>query len=446
MTLRLALVGRPNVGKSTLFNRLVGKKMAIVHDQPGVTRDWKEAPAHLSDLSFIAIDTAGLEDAANDVISQGMRAQTEAALARADVVLFVIDGQEGVTPVDRALAKWLRRQGRPLLLAANKCEGRTDLNEAFALGLGTPLAISAAHGDGMADLYTALAPFVAANAEAGEDEDDEAGEKPIRLALVGRPNVGKSTLLNALLGEERAMVSPVAGTTRDTIAARWEWKGQAFRLVDTAGLRRKSRIDESVEQLSVAETLRIIRLTEIVVLVLDATQPLEAQDLTIADLVVREGRALLIALNKWDLVKEQKATLGAIEKRLGESLQQAKGLVFVPISALKKKKLDTLMQAVIDVYAIWDTRVTTGQLNRWLEAMVEANPPPMVERRRVKLRYMTQRKARPPTFVLFCGSHAEPPEGYQRYLINGLRDRFGMWGVPVRLEMKKGRNPYEDKE
>lgn len=445
MVMRLALVGRPNVGKSTLFNRLVGKKLAIVHDQPGVTRDWKEAPARLSDLSFIAIDTAGLEDAANDVISKGMRQQTEAALQRCDVVLFVIDGREGVTQMDKALAKWLRRQGRPVLLAANKCESRVDLSDVYDLGLGNPIAISAAHGDGMADLYSALSPHVDAAKEEGEELDDD-DDKPIRLALVGRPNVGKSTLLNAFLGEERAMVSPIAGTTRDTIAERWDYKGKSFRLVDTAGLRRKAKIEESLEQMAVAETLRIIRLAEIVVLVLDANAPLEAQELTIADLVMREGRALVIALNKWDTVKNPSEVLKQVESKLLDSLQQAKGIAVVPISALKNRKLDKLIDAVIETHTVWDTRVTTGQLNRWLEAMLEAFQPPMVKARRIKIRYMTQRKARPPTFVLFCGTHAVPPESYLRYLVNGLRERFNIWGVPIRMEVKKGRNPYEEKK
>lgn len=445
MTLRLAIVGRPNVGKSTLFNRLVGKQLAIVHDQPGVTRDWKESPAQLSDLRFIAIDTAGLEDAATDVITSGMRQQTEAALARADVILFVIDGRDGLTSTDRNLAKWLRKQGKPLILCANKCEGRIDISDAYALGLGNPLRISAAHGDGLVELYNALRPHVDALKDSGADENEE-GEAPLRLALVGRPNVGKSTLLNALLGEERALTSPIAGTTRDTIAVNWEWKGKHFRLVDTAGLRKKSRIDESVEQLAVRETLRIVRLAELVVLVLDANQPLEAQDLTIADLVVREGRALIIALNKWDTIKEPGALLKEVQARLDESLSQASGVTVVPISALKGKKLDTLMQCVVDTHKRWDTRVTTGQLNRWLETMLESHQPPLVKGRRVKIRYMTQRKGRPPTFVIFCGSHAEPPESYLRYLTNGLRERFDMAGVPIRLEVKLGRNPYAEEE
>ncbi len=448
MVMRLALVGRPNVGKSTLFNRLVGKKLAIVHDEPGVTRDWKEAPAHLSDLSFVAIDTAGLEETAagGDVISKGMRQATEAALQRCDVILFVIDGREGVTQVDRTLAKWLRKQGRPILLAANKCESKVNLDDVYGLGLGNPIAMSAAHGGGMIDLYNALQPHVDAAKEDGEELDDESDLKPIRLALVGRPNVGKSTLMNAFLGEERAMVSPIAGTTRDTIAERWEYKGQQFRLVDTAGMRRRAKIDETLEQMAVAETLRIIRLAEVVVLVLDGNAPLEAQELAIADLVMREGRALVIALNKWDSVEHPSDVLKAVEKKLHDSLQQAKGIAVVPISALKKRKLDKLIEAVLETHKVWDTRVTTGQLNRWLEAMIEANQPPMVKGRRVKIRYMTQRKARPPTFVIFCGTHATPPESYLRYLSNGLRERFNIWGVPIRIELKKGRNPYEDEK
>lgn len=442
MTKRLAIVGRPNVGKSTLFNRLVGKQLAIVHDTPGVTRDWKEAPAKLGDLRFIAIDTAGIENAATDVISVGMRKQTEAALKRADVVLLMMDGRDGLTEVDRTIAKWLRKQNMPVVLAANKCESGTDLQDIYALGFGNPIAISAAHGSGLADLYEALQPHL--ESDDGDDDEDDEGEKPIRLAIVGRPNVGKSTLLNALLGEERALVSPIAGTTRDTVAELFEWEGQAFRLVDTAGLRRKARIEEKLEKLANAETLRIIRLAEVVVLVLDANQALETQDLTIADLVYREGRAVILALNKWDTIKAPGPLLKEIQLRLEESLTQGKGIPAVPISALKGKKLDVLMREVISIHQVWDKRVTTGQLNRWLEVMVDTNPPPMVKGRRVKLRYMTQRKGRPPTFTLFCGSHAVPPESYLRYLTNGLRERFEFWGVPIRLEVRQGKNPYSE--
>ena len=439
MSCRVAIVGRPNVGKSTLFNRLVGKQLAIVHDTPGVTRDWKEAPARLGDLSFTAVDTAGIENAAKDVIASGMKRQTEAALQQADVVLFVVDGREGLTADDRSIAKFLRKTGMTIILATNKCEGKTDTAELFTLGFGSPVAISAAHGGGMADLYEALSPHLEDEESEEEEENDN---PPIRLALIGRPNVGKSTLLNALLKEERALVSPVAGTTRDTIAAKWHWRGHEFRLVDTAGLRRKARVDEKLEKLANAETLRVLRLAEIVVLVLDANIALEQQDLAIADLVLREGRALVIALNKWDTVKEQGPLLRELRLRIGESLHQGQGLALVPISALKGRKLDDLMKAVVETHALWDKRVTTGQLNRWLEAMVESNPPPLVKGRRVKIRYMTQRKGRPPTFVLFCGSHAEPPESYLRYLSNGLRERFGFPGVPLRLDVKRGKNPY----
>lgn len=444
MTLRLALVGRPNVGKSTLFNRFVGKRLAIVHDTPGVTRDWKEAPGRLGDLSFVAVDTAGIENAAKDNILSGMKRQTEAALKQADVVLFVVDGREGVTAQDRAIAGLLRKLGRPVVLAANKCEGRKDLSDLFGLGFGDPCAISAAHGEGMADLYAALAPHFPEDDTEDESDADADENAPIRLALVGRPNVGKSTLLNALLGDDRALVSPLAGTTRDAIAARWTWRGRDFRLVDTAGLRRKSRIDDTLEKLATAETLRVIRLAEIVVLVLDANSALEQQDLTIADLVLREGRALVIALNKWDTIREPGKLLRAVEEKITESLQQGRGMALVPVSALKGRRLDTLMETVLATYARWDTRLTTGPLNRWLEAMLDSHPPPLVDGKRVKIRYITQRKARPPTFALFCGSHALPPESYLRYLSNGLRERFELPGVPVRMEARSGKNPYAE--
>lgn len=446
MTKRLAIIGRPNVGKSTLFNRMVGKQLAIVHDTPGVTRDWKEAEARLGDLKFIAIDTAGIENAATDVISVGMRKQTEAALKRADAVLLMMDGRDGLTEVDMTIAKWVRKQNMPVVLAANKCESGVNLEELYALGFGQPIAIAAAHGAGLSDLYGALQPLL--DPQEGETEDDNAdaddSEKPIRLALVGRPNVGKSTLLNALLGEERALVSPVAGTTRDTIAEKFEWEGTRFRLVDTAGLRRKARIEEKLEKMATAETLRIIRLAEVVVLVLDANQALEAQDMTIADLVFREGRAVIIALNKWDTIKAPGKLLNEVSQKLEQSLTQGKGIPVVPISALKGKKLDVLMKEVINIHQVWDKRISTGQINRWLEAMVESNPPPLVQGRRVKIRYMTQRKGRPPTFTLFCGTHATPPESYLRYLTNGLRERFEFWGVPIRIEVRKGKNPYAE--
>jgi GTP-binding protein len=449
MIRRLAIVGRPNVGKSTLFNRVAGKKLAIVDDTPGVTRDWKEAPARISDLSFIAVDTAGIEDVARstarDSISAGMRRQTEAALKDADAVLLVFDGREGITAMDEKIADLLRKLDVPVVLCANKCESGVDLEEAFELGFGEAVAISAAHGDGMVDLLHALRPHLAPNEDEDNDfEPEDKSDKPLRLALVGRPNAGKSTLLNALLGEERAMVSPVAGTTRDTIAAKWEWQGRSIRLVDTAGLRRKARIDEKLEKMAIAETLRIIRLAELVVLVCDASGALEAQDLAIADLVLREGRSLVIALNKWDLVENQAKVMDEARKRADESLSQARGIPLIPISALKGRKLDVLMKAIVSIHEKWDTRITTGQLNKWLEPMLEAHQLPLVNGRRVKIRYVTQRKSRPPTFVLFCGSHAAPPDSYVRYLTTGLRERFGLHGVPVRMEVKHGKNPYAD--
>ncbi len=447
MTKRLAIVGRPNVGKSTLFNRVAGKKLAIVDDTPGVTRDWKEAPAHLGDLSFIAVDTAGIEDiargTAKDSIAAGMRRQTETALKAADAVLFVIDGQEGVTGLDQNIAELLRKMDLPIVLVANKCESGKQIVDAYGLGFGEPVPISAVHGDGMADLYDALEPYLMSIEDEDEDEEDDS-DKPLRMAFVGRPNAGKSTLLNALLGEERALVSPVAGTTRDTIAAKWEFRGRPVRLVDTAGLRRKARIDHRLEKMAIAETLRIIRLAELVVLVCDATEAMEHQDLAIADLVLREGRSLVIALNKWDKVENPAAVIEEMRARADESLTQARGIPMVPISALKGRKLDTLMASVLSIHEKWDTRVTTGQLNKWLEAMTESHPPPLVSGRRVKIRYVTQRKSRPPTFVLFCGTHAEPPESYLRYLVNGLRQRFELDGVPIRLEIKRSKNPYAE--
>lgn len=448
MIRRLAIVGRPNVGKSTLFNRVAGKKLAIVDDTPGVTRDWKEAPARIADLSFIAVDTAGIEDvartSARDSISAGMRRQTEAALKDADAVLFVIDGREGITAMDEKIADLLRKLDVPVVLCANKCESGVDLEEAFELGFGEAVAISAAHGDGMVDLLKELRPHLTPDDEDEDETEHERSDKPLRLALVGRPNAGKSTLLNALLGEERAVVSPVAGTTRDTIAAKWQWQDRAIRLVDTAGLRRKARIDEKLEKMAIAETLRIIRLAELVVLVCDASGALEAQDLAIADLVLREGRSLVIALNKWDLVENQAKVMDEARSRADESLSQARGIPLIPISALKGRKLDVLMKAIVTIHEKWDTRITTGQLNKWLEPMLEAHQPPLVNGRRVKIRYVTQRKSRPPTFVLFCGSHAAPPDSYVRYLTTGLRERFGLGGVPLRIEVKHGKNPYAD--
>lgn len=473
MPLTVAIIGRPNVGKSTLFNRLVGRKLALVDDTPGVTRDWRAAETRVGGLDLVVIDTAGLEEAFDDSLEARMRRQTERAIARADVALLLIDARAGVTPMDRHFANWLRRQPTPVVLVANKCEGARGLPglyEAYELGLGEPVALSAEHGEGLADLVAALLPYVPSEAPegagaapfAGEaeepvapadgvpemdeaDETDEAGpDKPIQLAIVGRPNVGKSTLLNSLVGEERVLAGPEAGMTRDAIAVEWRWRDRPVRLVDTAGLRRRARVESKLEKLAVGETLRAIRLAHVVVLVVDATALLDKQDLTIARMVVDEGRALVIALNKWDLVADRGAALRQLRDRLEASLAQARGVPAVTISALRQQNLDALLDAVMASYAVWNRRVTTGQLNRWLAQMVEQHPPPAVDGRRIKLRYITQIKARPPTFGLWVSKPVELPESYLRYLTNGLRDAFDLPGVPVRLLLRKSRNPYAE--
>lgn len=475
MSFTLAIVGRPNVGKSTLFNRLAGKRLAIVEDTPGVTRDWRSAPGRLGPLDFTVIDTAGLEDAAAGTLEDRMRRQTERAMAEADVVLFLVDARSGITPLDRDVAEWLRRTDRPVLLAANKSEGRAGDSgylEAFELGLGEPLRLSAAHGEGMGDLLDLLLPFDKtppddadlleeedpfgdAGADAGEalaeeDGEDQAQEelppetddRVIQLAIVGRPNVGKSTLVNALLEDERMLTGPEPGMTRDAIATDWQWRGRDIRLVDTAGLRKRARIHESLEKLTASDTMNAVRLAQMVVLVVDAEAPLERQDLVIARHVVEEGRGLLIAVNKWDLVADHQEVLQRVRERLEESLAQVKGVPVVTISAIKGRRLDRLMDAVLDLYGIWNRRIGTGPLNRWLGTMLQSHPPPMVAGRRLKLRYITQIKSRPPTFALWTSRPDEVPESYLRYLVNGLRERFGLAGVPVRLWLRKGENPY----
>jgi len=467
MSFTVAVVGRPNVGKSTLFNRLVGRRLAIVHDQPGVTRDRRTATADLAGLRFTVIDTAGLEEAGPETLEGRMRAQTEAALDAADVALFLIDARAGVTPIDEHFADLLRRRNTPVIVVANKCEGRpgeAGFLEAWGLGLGEPVAISAEHGEGMADLFEALYPHaLAAGAEgAVTAEADAAGEpspepeegeevviperpdRPLQLAIAGRPNTGKSTLVNALIGEDRLVTGPEAGLTRDSIPVDWDWEGRAVRLVDTAGLRRKSRVERrGLERLSVAGTLDAIRMAEVVVLVLDADQVMERQDLTIARMVIEEGRALVIAVNKWDAAADRGATIRRLKDRLQTSLPQVRGIPYVTISALAGRGLDRLMAAVFDAHAVWNARVTTGQLNRWLEAATAAHPPPLAKsKRRIKLRYMTQVKARPPTFALFVSVPEELPEAYLRYLANGLRDDFGLPGAPIRILTRKPKNPY----
>jgi GTP-binding protein len=443
MTFTVAIVGRPNVGKSTLFNRLVGRQLALVDDLPGVTRDRREGEGHLADLSFRVIDTAGLEEAPPESLPGRMRAQTERSLDEADVALLLVDAREGITPADRHFARWLRRTGKPVVLVGNKAEGRRGLAEAaeaYALGLGDPVPISAQHGEGLAELYEQLRPF--ANEDAAEFAAEGGADRPLQLAIVGRPNVGKSTLVNRLLGQERVLTGPEPGITRDAIAVDWDWQGRPIRLVDTAGMRRRPRVEGRLEQLSVADTLRAVRFAGTVVLVLDALQPLEKQDLTIASLVADEGRALVLGLNKWDAVAARKETLAQVRDRLERSLPQLHGITLAPVSALAGEGLDRLMEAVLAADEVWNRRVPTGALNRWLAAIQEHHPPPLAGGRRLRLRYITQVNTRPPTFALFASKPGELPDSYRRYLVNNLRGAFDLPGVPIRMMLRKGDNPY----
>jgi GTP-binding protein len=444
MAFTVAILGRPNVGKSTLFNRLVGRQFALVDDLPGVTRDRREGDGQIADLGCRLIDTAGLEEAAPDTLVGRMRAQTERSLDEADVALLVFDARQGVTPADRHFAQWLRRTGKPVVLVANKAESRlvqSDLGDAYALGLGDPVAISAQHGEGLGELYERLLPF------AGESDEEasppeETPQKPLQLAIVGRPNVGKSTLVNRLVGEDRVLTGPEPGITRDAIAVEWAWHGRPIRLVDTAGMRRRARIEARLERLSVADTLRAVRFAETVVLVIDALQPLERQDLTIANLVADEGRAMVLAANKWDLVGDPKAALTRLRERLDESLPQLRGVALVPLSGLTGSGLAALMNAVFAADAVWNRRVPTAALNRWLGRIQEHHPPPLVDGRRLRLRYMTQVNTRPPSFALFASKPGELPESYRRYLVNALREDLKLPGTPIRLMLRKGDNPY----
>jgi GTP-binding protein len=451
----VAIVGRPNVGKSTLFNRLVGKRLAIVDPTPGVTRDRREGEGSVGDLRFIVIDTPGYEDDTSESLESRMREQTQRAVEGADLAVMVIDARAGVTPLDEHFARWLRRLKKPILLLANKSEGRagiTGTGEAYGLGLGDPVPISAEHNEGMADLYDALRAHLEPVDSGGDDAvsdigvDVEApaglGDKPLRVAIVGRPNVGKSTLLNALLGEERTLTGPEPGVTRDAIAVDWNWRGRPVRIVDTAGMRRRARVSEKIEQMSVADSLRAIRLAQVVVLVLDATQMLERQDLNIASLVAEEGRSLIIAVNKWDLVDDPVAAIGRLRDRIETSLPQVKGVRFFRVSAKQGEGLDALMTGAFESFERWDSRISTGRLNRWLEAAIEANPPPAPSGRRLKIRYMAQVKTRPPTFALFSSRPEEIPDSYQRYLANGIRETFDLPGVPLRFNLRGGKNPY----
>ncbi len=445
MVFTVAIVGRPNVGKSTLFNRLVGRRAAIVDPMPGVTRDRREGEARLADLRFRAIDTAGLEDAAAATLEAAMRAQTERALAEADVALFLIDARAGLTPLDRHFAAWLRRLHARVILVANKSEGRAGeagALDAYELGMGAPIELSAEHGDGMTELYDALKPLLAETEETAAPED----APPLHLAILGRPNVGKSTLVNRLVGEERMLTGPEPGVTRDAIAIEWRWSGRRVRLVDTAGIRRRARVTAALERAAVADALHAVRYADTVVLVLDATAPMERQDLTIARHAIDEGRALVVAANKWDMVSDGPATRRAIVERLEDSLAQAKGVPVVAISALTGDGTGRLMRAVGEVDRAWNKRLPTGPLNRWLTEMTARHAAPAAAGRPVRPRYITQVKARPPTFALFVNRPADVEESYLRYLANGLRDAFELHGVPIRILPRRGKNPFDSRK
>ena len=461
MSAKVAIIGRPNVGKSTLFNRLVGRKLALVDDQPGVTRDRREGDARLGDLEFTIVDTAGLEEGDPATLAGRMRAQTEIALEDCDAILFVVDARAGITPSDRHFAQAVRRADRPIILLANKAEAaaaREGVHEAYTLGLGEPIPFSSEHGDGTGDLYDALRLALPISARLDPDEDDETAplvlgdeedgsevdvSKPLRIAVLGRPNAGKSTLLNRILGQNRLLTGPEPGLTRDSIGIAAQWGDRRLKLFDTAGLRRRSRVVEKLEKLAVADALRAVRFAEVVILLLDATIPFEKQDLTLADLAEREGRALVIGLNKWDLIANKSLKAQELRAEADRLLPQLRGVRVIPVSGLTGAHIEKLMEAVIATHEIWNQRISTGRLNRWLAPVIESTPPPAVSGRRVKIRYMTQPKARPPFFVLF-GNHVDSiPESYKRFLANGLRETFGLHGVPVRLSMRGGsKNPY----
>ncbi|WP_395612777.1 ribosome biogenesis GTPase Der [Allosphingosinicella sp.] len=448
----VAIVGRPNVGKSTLFNRLVGKKLALVDDRPGVTRDRREGEASLIGLDFRVIDTAGYEDEDPQTLPGRMRAQTEAAVREADVALFLIDGRAGVTPLDEEIARWLRDENTPVILAANKAEGRAGeagILEAWALGFGEAIAMSAEHGEGTVDLFEHLRPLI--EREADEEPDEGAESDPtLKLAIVGRPNAGKSTLINRILSEDRLITGPEAGITRDSIAIDWEWHApdgtrRPVRLIDTAGMRKKAKVEDKLEKLSVADARRAVDFAEVVVLLLDGTRGLEVQDLKIADHVLQEGRALIIAINKWDVAENPSGLFNGVKAALEEGLSQARGVPLLTVSGKTGKGIDQLLAAAFEVREAWSARVSTGKLNRWFEDAVEKNPPPAPGGKRIKLRYITQVNTRPPSFVLFGTRTDQLPDSYLRYLINGIRRELGFGAVPVRLQVRASRNPFDDR-
>ncbi|MBB4659262.1 ribosome biogenesis GTPase Der [Parvularcula dongshanensis] len=454
MPLRVAIVGRPNVGKSTLFNRLAGRKLALVDDTPGVTRDRREHEVRFGDFDLTLIDTAGLEDAKEGALEARMRAGTEKAISLADITLFLVDGRAGITAFDQELAGILRSGGKPVVLVVNKTEGRgaDGIYDAYSLGLGEPVPISAEHGEGMADLYEAIRPHAEGRAEAVKAEALEWDDplKPLRVAIVGRPNAGKSTLVNSILGEDRLLVGPEAGITRDTISVEWTWRGEdrdwPVKLFDTAGMRKRSRVQDRLEKMSVGDTIRAIRFAEVVVVMLDVTQPFEKQDLQIADLAVREGRAVVLAANKWDLIEDRTEMGVALREMASRLLPQLPGVPIVTFSALTGQGLRKLMPAITKVYVDWNAQVKTSAFNEWLGQATTAHPPPAVRGRRIKMRYGAQIKTRPPTFFVHCQRADEVPDSYQRYLVNAIRDAFEIQAVPIRLYLRKGENPYADKK
>ncbi len=469
--LTVAIVGRPNVGKSTLFNRFAGKKLALVDDTPGLTRDWREAEGSLFGQSFRIIDTAGLEESFDDSILGRMRKQTEAGIKEADVLIFVIDGRTGLTPMDKHFADWLRRQKKPVILAVNKCENekatQAGLGEAHSLGLGQPIPISAEHNEGMEFLFHALEPYFPKDVadtggnESGDglpedidalegkedfefEQEEDTSEKPLKIAIVGRPNVGKSTLLNAILGDQRVMTGPEAGITRDAIAVDWTYKDRPFKLVDTAGMRKNARVQNKIEKMSVEDSLRAIRLAQVVILVLDAKDAFEKQDIQIAAHIIEEGRALVVAVNKWDEIDDRKKAIDELKYKMETSLAQVKDIPYVTISALNNNNIDRVLEQVLEAYAVWNKRIKTSGLNRWLAAMESQNPAPLAGGRSNRLKFMTQIKTRPPTFAMWVSRPDALPETHKRFIINGLRRDYEIPGVPIRLLIRKSKNPFTD--
>ncbi len=450
MSLKLVITGRPNVGKSTLFNRLAGRKLALVHDRPGVTRDRREGFGRFGDMDLTLVDTAGLETAKIG-LEADMRTQTLHAVGDADICLFLVDARTGITPLDQVFAEILRKSGCPVVLVANKTEGRAGRDgmlDAYSLGLGEPVAVSAEHNEGMGELFVAIvdaAKVAGLDSEEQVDEDDEAG-KPLRIAVIGRPNAGKSTLINGLVGEERLITGPEAGVTRDSIAVDWSWDGRPVRLADTAGMRKRAKITDHLEKMAVSDSLKSIVFAEVVVVVMDALSPLDKQDLQLADLAEREGRAVVFAVTKWDLVRDKAELLAHLKERLARLLPQLRGAPLVTLSGLTGRGLKRLMPAIESIHKDWNAKIKTRDLNDWLKSMTQRHPPPAVQGRRIKPRYISQTKSRPPTFVLMCSRAKYLPSAYKRYLINGLRDDFDLLGVPIRLIVKAGKNPYEDKK